>query len=392
VCLLLVLFGSKQYFINYLDPSAWEFITQHETFNFRFPNPPNVAGLLISLCAVRCAIEFDQRNMRLAALFFTCMLPVFKIPYLIPISAGLALIYCYELRKQFRLYLLLEIGGAALLSLLCYVIFAKSFATTIAVTGFKMLGFLTMSKVWHNQTLIVFCAPVVITAIVTRFRLSDGMSKLLMFALSSYLLFSIWSFENVNQYQIFDLAIKLGAVFTAVYLVSAWSYSDRKIAFQYVILAGIVFGLTGPGVVSLLNHIYIVAVHPEQGHEYANNHSVADALMHIPVENTLIVTNDLRYPANHYSRDDRQFQLAGIFGHQNFSSNLIYGGLSREESIRYAGLVTLFQAKTWPSTQIDYLREKFPITHLLIHKNYMYADDIPLDLVYENKDYAVYRF
>ena len=97
-CLLLVLIGSKQYFINYLDPSWWMFVIRHENFNFRFPNGPDVAGLLISLCAVRCAMEFERRNMRLAALFFACMLPVFKIPYLIPVSAGLALIYCHALR------------------------------------------------------------------------------------------------------------------------------------------------------------------------------------------------------------------------------------------------------------------------------------------------------
>lgn len=392
LCLLLVLFGSKQYLVNYLDPSGWEFVTRHETFNFRFPNPPNVAGLLISLCAVRCAIEFDRRNMRLAAVFFTCMLPVFKIPYLIPISAGLALIYCYELRKQFRFYLLIEIGGAALLSLLCYVIFAKSLATTDAVAGFKMLGFVEMSMPWHVETLMVLCSLVIITAVVTRVGLSDGMSKLLMFALSPYLLFSLWSFKNLHQWQIFDLAIKLAALFTAVYLVSAWVYSGRKMAFRYVIAAGIVIGLTGPGVASLLNHIYVVAVHPEQGHEYADNRSVADALEHIPVDHTLIVTNDLRYPANDYSRNYMQFQLAGIFGHRNFASNLVHGEFRREEMIRYTGLLELFQRTTWPATQIGYLRDRFAITHLLIHKNYVHADDIPLDLVYENKDYAVYRF
>ena len=102
LCLLLVLFGAKQYFINYLDPAWWRFVTRHENFNFRYPNPPDVAGVLISLCAVRCALEFGQRHMRLAALFFLCMLPVVKIPFLIPVSAGLALLYAYELQKAIQ--------------------------------------------------------------------------------------------------------------------------------------------------------------------------------------------------------------------------------------------------------------------------------------------------
>ena len=245
-----------------------------------------------------------------------------------------------------------------------------------------------MSFPWQTETLLVLCSLVIITAAVTRYALSAGMSKLLMFALAPYVLFSLWRFEIDNGYQIFDLATKLVAVFTATYLVSAWFYGERKIAGQYVIAAGMVIGLTGPGVISLINHIYVVAVHPEQGHEYADNRSVADALGHIPVENTLLVTNDLRYPADGYSRENRQFQLAGIFGHRNFAANLEYGGFRREDMILYLRLVKLFQTKTWPATQIGYLREKVGITHLLIHKNYAHADDIPLDLVYENKDYA----
>ena len=91
-------------------------------------------------------------------------------------------------------------------------------------------------------------------------------------------------------------------------------------------------------------------------------------------------------------RENRQFQLAGIFGHQNFAANLEYGGFRRENMQRYVRLLTLFQATDWPAAQIGSLREKVGITHLLIHKNYAHADTIPLTLVYENKDYAVYRF
>lgn len=391
VCLLLVLLGLKQHFINYLDPSWWRVVTFYEMFNFRYPNVPDLAGLLLSLCAVRCVLEFDRRNMRLAALFFVCMLPVFKISYLIQISVGLALIYCYQMLRQFRLHLLLEIAGVTIASTLIFFLFSQSTGTTDGVAEFKMLGFVTMSMPWQNETIWILFCLVMITAMVTRHGLSEGTSKLLMFAIVPYLLFSLWSFANSNSYQIFELATKLAALFTAVYFVSAWFAGNRMFAPQFVIGAVIVFALISPGAVSLINHIYIVTIHPEQGHEYADNRSVADALGHIPVENTLIVTNDLRYPANHYSRDYRQFQLAGIFGHQNFASNLVYG-FRREDMIRYAELLRLFQARTWDATLIGSIKEKFSITHLLIHKNYMHADYIPLNIVYENKDYVVYQF
>jgi hypothetical protein len=392
LCLLLVLVGSKQYLINYLDPSWWRFVTRQENFNFRYPNGPDVAGLLISLCAVRCALDFERRNMRLAAVFFTSMLPLFKIPYLVPVSAGLALVYCYELRKQFRVDLLIEILAAALFSALIYFVFSRSPVTTDGLAEFRIAGFIAMSFPWQNQTLLVLCSLLAFTAAVTRYRLSDGLLKLLLFAAAPYVLFSIWRFEIDNGHQIFDLATKVVALFTAVYLVSAWFYGERKMAGQNVIAAGIVIGLTFPGIISLAHHIYVVTAHHEQGHEYADNRAVADALGHIPVEKTLIVTNDLRYPADRYMRDNRQFQLAGIFGHRNFAADLEYGGFRREDAILYLRLVKLFQTPTWPAAQIDDLRGKAGITHLLIHKSYAHADNIPLALVYENKDYAVYRF
>lgn len=392
LCLLLVLFGAKQYFINYLDPSWWRFVIRHENFNFRYPNAPDVAGLLIALCAIRCTLEFERRNMRLAALFFLCMLPVFKIPFLIPVSAGLALIYAWELQKQFRLYLLLEITGAALLSALAYFVFSKSAATAVGIAEFKVLGFVAMAFPWQNQTLLILGALTIVVALITRHGLSAGMPKLLMFAIAPYALFLLWRIEIDNTYQIFNLATRLVAIFAATYLVSAWFSEEHRSRAQYIAAAGVVIALTGPAAISLVNHVYVVAAHPEQGHEYANNRSVADALQHIPLENTMLVTNDLRYPADRYFRDNRQFQLAGIFGHRNFASNLEYGGFRRDDMVMYLRLVKLFQVKTWPAGQIGPLAGQMGITHLLIHKNYAHADSIPLALVYENDDYQVYRF
>ncbi len=392
LCLLLVMLGSRQYLVNYLDPAAWEFLTRAENFNFRYAHPPSAAGLLIALCAVRCIMDFCHRNMRLAALFFVVALPLFKVPYLVPIGAGLAMVYGWELHRQFRWGLFVEIMGAGLLSLACYAVFAHSPLIADAKAGLNVPGFLDMTMEWQTQTLGVFCAVVAVAALVTRHRLSDEMLRLLLFAISPYLLFAAFSFENRNEYQIFDLALKLVAIFAAVYVVSAWvhgGHGHHKYRFAALALA---IALIGPGTISLLHHIYIVAIHPEQGHEYADNRQVADALRHIPLENTLIATNDLRYPANNYFRDHRQFQLAGLFGHRYLVTNLVYQGLGEEKRRLYTALVRLFQVRTWPGAQMEYLRQKFPVTHVLIHQQYPHADDIPLELVYKNADYAVYRF
>jgi hypothetical protein len=52
----------------------------------------------------------------------------------------------------------------------------------------------------------------------------------------------------------------------------------------------------------------------------------------------------------------------------------------------------LFQLNRWPAAQIEQIRQKVPLTHLLIHKQFVHAEDIPLALVFENEHYSVYRF
>jgi len=391
-CLVLFLFGSRQYLVNYFGAAGWEFITRAEHFNFRFPNPPNVAGLLVALCAVRCALDFERRSMRMAALFFMCMLPVFKIPYLIPISAGLAFVYLYELRERFRPGLLPEIAGAALLSTLCYLIFAMSPATTRATAEFKVLGFVEMSLPWQNETLLILSVLAVLAAAATRQGLSESMRRLLIVALAPYLLFALCEVEIKNQEQIFDLGIRLVGLSAFVYLASAWAARDGHSPAMRAVAAALLIGLTAPGLLSWATHVHVVTAHPDRGHEFTDNRSLAEALRRVPLDDTLLVTNDLRYPANHFLRDFRQFQLAGLFGHRNLASNLAYGGLKPEEVARFVGITRSFQWKSWPEDQISHLRRTYPVTHLLIHKNYPHADAIPLQLVYENRDYAVYRF
>jgi len=391
LCLFIVMFGTKQYFINYLDPSWWRIVTRQEYFNFRYPNAPDLAGLLIALCAVRCALEFEQRPLRLAALFFTCMLPVFKIPYLIPVSAGMALLYAFELHRRFRLALLFEIAGAALACALIYLVFAKSDATTGGSASAQLFGFLAMMMPWDKNTLLVMVVLVVITAVATRQRPSGDITRLGAMAIAPYLVFFLWRLDIDNNYQIFSLATVLVTLFTAAWLVPAWFGGTQKSRCRYFIVAAIA-ALTVPAVLSLVNHIHIVTMSPAKGHEFADNRSVADALLHIPVDGTLLATNDLRYPADRYIRDNRQLQLAGIFGHRNLASNLEYGGISKVDALQYSKLVRLFQAAIWPAAEIAIVREKTGITHLLIHKPYAHANDIPLQRLYENDAYAVYRF
>jgi hypothetical protein len=151
-----------------------------------------------------------------------------------------------------------------------------------------------------------------------------------------------------------------------------------------------------PGLVSLVGHTYILLTEPAKGHEYVSNARIGEVLSKIPTQGTLIVTNDLRYPAENYKRKGRQFQFAGIFGHQNLMTNIAYVGVPKAErgDLRklWKKLNTLFSGERWAAEVVKELKAKYPITHLVIHKNFPHPEDIPLEQVFENEDYIVYAF
>ena len=133
----------------------------------------------------------------------------------------------------------------------------------------------------------------------------------------------------------------------------------------------------------------ILIVHPEQGHEYVDNRPIAAALRSIPVQGSVIVTNDLRYPAEGFARDLRQMQIPALFGHQAFAVNYVYESYPFSRS-RYE-LQKLLQAEQW-TRDIDQAAHTFGWTHLLIRKDYMHPQMIPLERVFDDELYAVYRF
>lgn len=127
----------------------------------------------------------------------------------------------------------------------------------------------------------------------------------------------------------------------------------------------------------------------ESGYEFVDNHVLAEALAVIPTSGTLIVTNDLRYPAQGFTRDNRQMQIPAIFGHQAFAVNYAYEiyPFSRERR----RLQDLLQTPEW-SEAIAEAAGRYRWTHLVIRKDYVHPAPIPLERIFENRSYAVYRF
>ncbi|MBI4887938.1 MAG: hypothetical protein HY824_12660 [Acidobacteria bacterium] len=125
---------------------------------------------------------------------------------------------------------------------------------------------------------------------------------------------------------------------------------------------------------------------PARGYEFVDNRPLAEALAAIPIDGSIIVTNDLRYPADRFGREDRQFQIPALFGHQAFAVNYAYEPVEYRRSLQ-----TLLQSARWSPAILDAAREHH-WTHLVIRKDYVHPAPVPLPLMFENAAYAVYSF
>ena len=156
---------------------------------------------------------------------------------------------------------------------------------------------------------------------------------------------------------------------------------QRRAAFLLVMALAIV-----PVTVVAAHYSLRVVRDPESGNDFVDNRSLAEALAAIPTMGTILVTNDLRYPAQHFTRDDRQMQIPALFGHQAFAVNYAHEAVEERR-----GLQELPQRPEW-SDAIREAAQTHHWTHFLIRKDYPHPAPIPLERIFDNKFYAVFRF
>ena len=166
----------------------------------------------------------------------------------------------------------------------------------------------------------------------------------------------------------------------------AWMHAGGAV--RAVFVAAVLLAVA-PSVMQAARYAGVLVANPAQGHEFVDNRAIAEALRAIPVEKTLIVTNDLRYPAEGYSRDHRQLQIPALFGHQAFAVNYAYEEytFSRER----LALQKLLRAEAWTGVIEDAAR-RYGWTHLLIRKDYAHPQRIPIARIFDNDLYSVFRF
>jgi hypothetical protein len=125
---------------------------------------------------------------------------------------------------------------------------------------------------------------------------------------------------------------------------------------------------------------------PRSGNDFVDNRPLGEALSKVPIGGTVLVTNDLRYPAGNFTRDDRQMQIPALFGHQAFAVNYAHEAVEERRPLQ-----ELLRQPEWSDAILE-AAAQHRWTHFLVRKDYVHPEPIPLMLIFENDVYAVYRF
>jgi hypothetical protein len=139
-----------------------------------------------------------------------------------------------------------------------------------------------------------------------------------------------------------------------------------------------------------IQQVYVTIIDPVRGHDYMENRQLAEALQVIPIQNSIVATNDLRSTLiNKYYKP----AITGIFGHQAYAVDNYW--LSHDpklqsvadqriqRQINALSLFDTYQDQTWAERAVmakasdwtHYLLKKDQILFLDAHSAYVFFGD-----------------
>jgi hypothetical protein len=324
-----------------------------------------------------------------------------KVQTGIVLVAGFLLTRAYQSlnERQWR-PLIPAVAGGGVFLLISYVFFvAPSAATAFKVEPYPLFH---LQSVRANDGVASLAIDVLLT-VIPALVVWAGTWRVRGHGARPWLLFAVSPFLVVNATRAVDMRTGGGGatddwlqILTPVpFLLRVWVLAfagERWAALSVRFRRGFLVLLAITVLPSLIvagRYAGVLMTQPGEGHEFVDNRSIAEALATIPIDGTVIVTNDLRYPAQGFSRDERQMQIPALFGHQAFAVNYRYERYEFSEERRR--LQRLLQAPQW-SPELDDGARKYGWTHLLIRKDFMHPDPIPLRRTFENDAYVVMSF
>lgn len=406
-------------FYNNLDYFYYHFLKLDKNgyFNSGFPMLSTQFAILIVYIVIWCILKYDKSRLRLLA-FLTGSLFLMKSPWFIGLGSGLGAysILLFILKKEKKIMIYSSIG---LFSAIFYmfILGSPSISTFRFQLWYYFLYEFSLPKnlielhpflkninplfsgffLFFVEYNLYFIGLIVVLIVGIKRKLKNNLIFLWLFILMPLLFVNILvyvdtrpGYEGRLVYNIFQVA-NISPIFFSLLLYGYYEkyWPDIKFRFRRNIIVVAILILS---TLSFTYHLYSVRgilKNRARGYEYVDNKIIAEALEVIPINNTIIVTNDFKYPANDGIRDLMQMQLPAIYGHQFYACNFVYSRfISSDERLDEQ---LLFQEPFWDE-KLNGLAEKNGWTHLLIKKSTPYPDNIPIKILFTNKEYSVYEF
>ena len=399
-----IMFGAYYPIVNLLSfpmhPSLdrlLQLFPDPQAYGGGYPMLSSLFGVFASLASVYCVQRFSSAACQRLLVFLVGVMIVFKSPYFIVLGAGFGLWTLFEIRKTHQYSL---IWGPVLSLGVAFCLYTMSMQatgfTTVIVPGQLSGAELLLLDV--KRMFGVYSMAGVLTIVTLGKAVGHGYAwrYIVCYCLPALAFVNLFGITRAGKlggdlFQVLGVLPLFVGMFTLTLVLENWRALKKLI--QVIVVMILVLAILPP-LGHRAYHTWGLIVAPETEHEYVDNRALAQALLHIPVKGSLIVTSDFRYPAQKYRRDLQQMQFPALFGHQMYASHFA-GRNADSETQRVLqdrlALQLRFRNDPW-DVELEHIAKEKGWTHLVIHLGSPHASKIPLPLLFENEMYQVYRF
>jgi len=357
-------------------------------------NPTLFFGTFAIALVMLCAVNPQRIGWQAMMAFVIGILIAFKAPYFIALGLGLGMWSLWRAARERSIRPLLIPAAALILALVIYAF--VGLGGSGAKLAFEPFAGQNISQVGkYLLRSVAVLLPGLLVLILSRGRALSGAAGLwLVYAAAPIiimLLTNLYLTEGVPEEANFDEMLNLLPPVLAGFSVSLMAtWWPRFGATTRRIAVGALGLIIVPHLIRWAWLAVLVAIHPEAGYEYVDNRPLAAALATVPTDTGLIVTNDLRYPAEGWRRDNQAVQFPALFGHRNFFVNPTFERFYPDLEER-RDAVRRLQQPQWDPAILE-LARRYGWTHFVVHLDYPHPADIPLPVAYDGGSYRVYRF
>lgn len=352
-------------------------------------------GHVLCFFVVSLTLREEYRRSALGYILAVALMPIVKTPYMAFVALGVGgySLYRFWATRDYGTLVVPVLAGAGML----FVFYLFGAAGSISRSSFSLDlgGSLPSDQIELFAVLGVACPALLLVSGLRR-QVPAGWKRMLWFVVPLLVFGLAVEVDHGDTFQMFSTLSFLAYLYLPLITARGVDSTSRVgVAASGTVL----FALVMMGAWNIGTYSGTLLSAPEEGTEYADNRALADVLQHIPIRESLIVTNDLRYPAEGFARDKRQFQISALFGHLAFNAELTYSRSIQESTPETRRLYRdrlmaqkLFTSEAWNKAVIEHLVSRYPITHFVVHRTYPHPRNIPLPIVAENDQYVVYRF